>query len=133
MAPRLPVAARAARVVGARRSPLAALAVVAALAAAAAPPGCSGAHQCTANADCPAQSYCVPADGGASGACRQDCRATADCRDPALRCSSLGQCVPVQIPLLDGGADAAPPDDGAPADDATADDGAPPDDAGATD
>jgi hypothetical protein len=86
-------------------------------------PGCNSQTSCQANADCPAQRYCVLADGGAQGTCRRDCEATADCGDPALRCSSLGQCIAVEIPLVDAGADAAP-DDAAPADDAAPDDAA---------
>ncbi len=82
-------------------------------------PGCDDQTPCLANADCPVQSYCVPGDGGAKGTCRRDCQATADCRDPALRCSSLGQCVPYEIPGVDAGIDAAP-DDAAP-DDAAGD------------
>jgi len=89
--------------------------------------GCSGQTTCTANADCPVQSYCVVGDGGAKGTCRRDCVATPDCHDPALRCSSLGQCVPCEIPGYDAGVDAALAD--APAPDA-GDDATPADDAG---
>ena len=117
------------------RGPLPVLVLLAALGGGAALPGCSGTTTCTANADCPAQSYCVPGDGGTKGACRRDCEATLDCRDPALRCDSLGRCVPVEIPGVDAGldaaADAAAPDDAVTPDDGAGD--APLDDAGSTD
>ena len=113
--------------------------VVVALAVASGSPGCEGERRCTAAADCPAQSHCVLDDGGVTGTCRQECQATADCRDPARRCNSLGQCVPWEIPLHDAGedvaaGDAAPPDDASPGDDsAPPDDAAPLDDASGTD
>ena len=113
------------------RGPLPVLVLLAALAGGAALPGCDDTTTCTANADCPVQSYCVRADGGTKGTCRRDCEATVDCRDPALRCSSLGQCVPVEIPGVDAGPDAAPPDDAAAPDDAA--DDAPLEDAGGAD
>ena len=119
------------------RGPFAIIVPLAALACAAALPGCDDATSCKANADCPVQRYCVLADGGAQGSCRRDCEATADCRDPALRCNSLGQCVALEIPGVDAGVDAAE-DAAAPADaadDAAEDaaDGAPQGDAAASD
>jgi hypothetical protein len=98
---------------------------LAALAGGAALPGCPGTQTCNANADCPMQSYCELGDAGAAGTCRQDCRATPDCRDPMRRCSSLGRCVPVEIPLTDAGVDAAPLEDAAPADGVPAGDATP--------
>jgi hypothetical protein len=81
--------------------------------------GCTSTQRCSANADCPVQSACLIDDGGLSGTCHQACAFTADC--PAgLRCSALGQCVPLDLGGDSGLApDAAPAD--APADAAPAD------------
>ena len=97
-----------------------------------APSGCSSETRCSANADCPVQSFCQLDETGLSGVCRQECTATVDC--PAgLRCTALGRCEPLDL-RDDGGADAAPFDaapadalpDGAP-EDASLPDGAPED------
>jgi hypothetical protein len=102
-----------------------------ALAAAALPAGCSETVQCTANADCPVQYHCVPVDAGLAGVCVQECRATADCRDPARRCDSLGRCVSWELPPLDAAPDRGAAGDGATGDADAGDDG--PLDAGAGD